>query len=92
VIKPPSSHYQQVLATCVLSKRLLAKMSCSAYTISRSLCLFSPHSVKCADCVQHRICYNSNFLTDNFDHLTIEQRKLEVACNTILKRLLQEID
>jgi hypothetical protein len=79
VTKPPPSRRRQVLAARVLSKRLLAEMPYSAYATSRSLYLFSPHFIKCADCVHHRVHYNDNFLADDFDHLTTEQKKLEVA-------------
>jgi hypothetical protein len=87
VIKPPPSRRQQVLAARVLSEGLLAEMLCSACAISRSLCRFSPHSIKCADCVRRGIRYNSNFSADDFDRLTAEQKKLEVAQDAILKRL-----
>jgi hypothetical protein len=77
--KPSPLHHRQVLAACVLSKGLLAEMLYSACATSRSLCLFSPHSIKCADYVRCDVCYNGNFSADNFDCLTIEQKKLEVA-------------
>jgi hypothetical protein len=67
VIKPPSSRRQQVLAARVLSKGLLAEILCSAYAISRSLYLFSPYFIKCADCVHHDVHYDDNFLADDFD-------------------------
>jgi hypothetical protein len=67
-------------------------MPCSACATSRSLYLFSPHSVKCVDCVRYNVYYNSNFSADDFNHLTIEQRKLELAQDAILERLPQEID
>jgi hypothetical protein len=79
VIKPPPSRRRQVLAAHVLSEGLLAEMSCLAYVISRSLCRFSPHFTKCANCVRHGIRYDGNFLADDFDRLTVEQKKLEVA-------------
>jgi hypothetical protein len=72
MIKPPPSRRQQVLATRVLSKRLLAEMPCSAYTTSKSLYLFSPHSIKCADCVRYNVYCDDNFLADDFDRLTAE--------------------
>jgi hypothetical protein len=79
VTKPPPSRYQQVLAARVLSEGLLAEMLCSAYMISGSLCLFSPHSIKCSDYVRRNVRYNDNFSADDFDCLTAEQKKLEVA-------------
>jgi hypothetical protein len=72
VTKPPPSRRRQVLAARVLSKGLLAEMPCSAYVISRSLYLFSPHSIKCADCVRRGVRYNGNFSADDFDRLTAE--------------------
>jgi hypothetical protein len=87
VIKPPSSRRRQVLAAHVLSKGLLAEMLYSVCAISGSLCLFSPYSIKCADCVRRGVYYNSNFSADDFDHLTVEQKKLEVAQDAILERL-----
>jgi hypothetical protein len=63
----------------VLSEGLLAKMPYSACATSRSLYLFSLYSIKYADCVHYNVCYNGNFLADDFDYLTIEQKKLEVA-------------
>jgi hypothetical protein len=77
-----------VLATYVLSKGLLAEMSCSACVISRSLYLFSPYSIKCADCVRRGVRCDGNFSADDFDRLTAEQKKLEVARDAILERLL----
>jgi hypothetical protein len=79
VTKPPPSRRQQVLAARVLSKGLLTEMLYSACTTSRSLCLFSPHSIKCADYVRCSVYCDGNFSADDFDHLTIEQKKLEVA-------------
>jgi hypothetical protein len=79
VIKPPPSRRWQVLAARVLSEGLLAEIPCSACAISRSLCLFSLHSIKCADCVHRGVRCDSNFSTDDFDHLTTEQKKLELA-------------
>jgi hypothetical protein len=72
VIKPTPSRRRQVLAAHVLSEGLLAEMSCSAYVVSRSLYLFSPHSIKCADCVHRGVHYDGNFLADDFDRLTTE--------------------
>jgi hypothetical protein len=92
VTKPPLSRRWQVLAARVLSKGLLAEMLCSAYATSRSLCLFSPHSIKCADCVRYSVRCDGNFSTDDFDRLTTEQRKLKIARDAILERLPQEID
>jgi hypothetical protein len=79
VTKPPLSHRWQVLAAHVLSKGLLAEMPCSAYATSRSLCLFSLHFIKCADYVHYDVRYNSNFSADDFDRLTMEQKKLKLA-------------
>jgi hypothetical protein len=90
VIKPPPSRRQQVLTAHVLSKGLLAEMLYLACAISGSLCRFSPHSIKCADCVRHGVRYDGNFSADDFDHLTAEQKKLEVAWDAILERLPQE--
>jgi hypothetical protein len=87
VTKPPPSRRRQVLAARVLSEGLLAEMSCSACAISGSLCLFSPYSIKCADCVRRGVRYDGNFLADDFDRLTAEQRKLEIAWDAILERL-----
>jgi hypothetical protein len=70
VIKPPPSRRWQVLAAHVLSKGLLAEMLCSAYVILGSLCLFSPHSIKCANYVRHNVHYDGNFSADDFNHLT----------------------
>jgi hypothetical protein len=92
VTKPSPSRRRQVLAAHVLSEGLLAEMPCSACMISRSLYLFSPHSIKCADCVRRGVYYDSNFSADDFDHLTAEQKKLEVARDVILERLPQETD
>jgi hypothetical protein len=64
-----------MLAIYVLSKGLLTKMLCSTYMISRSLYLFSLHSIKCANCVHCSVYYDSNFLVEDFDYLTIEQKK-----------------
>jgi hypothetical protein len=61
-----------VLAARVLSEGLLAEMSYSAYAISGSLYLFSPYSIKCADCVHRDVRYDGNFSADNFDRLTVE--------------------
>jgi hypothetical protein len=72
VIKPSPSRRRQMLAARVLSKRLLAKMLYSVCATSRSLYLFSPHSIKYADCVRRDVRCDSNFLTDDFDHLTTE--------------------
>jgi hypothetical protein len=72
VTKPPPSRRWQMLAARVLSKGLLAEMPCSAYAISRSLCLFSPHSIKCADCVRCGVRCDGNFSADDFDRLTAE--------------------
>jgi hypothetical protein len=87
VTKPPPSRRRQVLAARVLSEGLLAEMPCSAYAISGSLCLFSPHSIKCADCVRRGVRCDGNFSADDFDRLTAEQKKLEVARDAILERL-----
>jgi hypothetical protein len=76
----------------VLSQGLLAKMLYTACTTSRLLCLFSLHSIKCANYVCYDICYNGNFSADDFNRLTTEQKKLKMAHDVILKRLLQEID
>ena len=92
VNKPPPSRRQQVLATRVLSEGLLAEMPCSACAISGSLCRFSPHSTKCADCVRRGIRCDRNFSADDFDRLTAEQKKLEVARDAILECLPQETD
>jgi Zn ribbon nucleic-acid-binding protein len=86
--KPPPSCCRQVLAAHVLSEGLLAEMPCSACTTSRSLCLFSLYSLKCVDCVHCSVHCDSNFLVDDFNYLTIEQKKLKVAWDAILKRLL----
>jgi hypothetical protein len=72
VTKPPPSRRRQVLAAHVLSKGLLADMPCSAYATSGSLCLFSPQSIKCADCVRYSVRCDSNFSADDFDRLTAE--------------------
>jgi hypothetical protein len=87
VIKPPPSRRRQVLAARVLSEGLLTEMPCSACAISRSLYQFSPHSTKCADCVRRDIHYDGNFSADDFDRLTVKQKKLEVARDAILERL-----
>jgi hypothetical protein len=87
VIKPPPSRRRQVLAARVLSKGLLAEMPCLAYAISGSLCRFSLYSTKCADYVRYGIRCDGNFSADDFDHLTMEQKKLEVAQDAIFKRL-----
>jgi hypothetical protein len=92
VTKPPPSRRRQVLAARVLSKGLLAEMPCSACATSGSLCLFSPHSIKCADCVRRGVRCDGNFSADDFDRLTAEQRKLEIARDAILERLPQETD
>ena len=92
VNKPPPSRRRQVLAARVLSEGLLAEMPCSACAISGSLCRFSPHSTKCADCVRRGIRCDRNFLADDFDRLTAEQKKLEVARDAILECLPQETD
>jgi hypothetical protein len=72
VTKPPPSRRRQVLAAHVLSKGLLAEMSYSACAISGSLYLFSPHSIKCADCVRRGVRCDGNFSADDFDRLTME--------------------
>jgi hypothetical protein len=72
VTKPPPSRRRQVLAACVLSEGLLAEMPYSAYAVSGSLYLFSPHSIKCADYVRHSVHYDGNFSADDFDRLTTE--------------------
>jgi Zn ribbon nucleic-acid-binding protein len=72
VSKPPTSRRRQTLAARVLSKGLLAEMLCSACAISGSLCRFSPHSIKCADCVRCGVCCDGNFSAEEFDHLTVE--------------------
>jgi hypothetical protein len=77
-----------VLAARVLSEGLLVKILCSAYVISRSLYLFSLHFIKCADYVHYRVYCDSNFLANDFNHLTVEQKKLKLAWDAILKRLL----
>jgi hypothetical protein len=92
VSKPIPSRCQQVLATCVLSKGLLAKMLYTTYITSRLLCLFSLHSIKCANYVCYGIYYDGNFLADDFNRLTVKQKKLKGARDVILKHLLQEID
>jgi hypothetical protein len=92
VSKVPTSRRRQVLAARVLSEGLLAEMLCSACAISGSLCRFSPHSTKCADCVHRGVRCDGNFSADDFDRLTVEQKKLEVARDAILERLPQETD
>jgi hypothetical protein len=72
VTKPPPSRRRQVLAARVLSEGLLAEMPYLAYAISRSLCLFSPHSIKCVDCVRCSVRCDGNFSADDFDRLTAE--------------------
>jgi hypothetical protein len=56
----------------VLSEGLLAEMPHSAYAISGLVYLFSPHSIKCADCVHRGVYYDGNFSADDFDCLTAE--------------------
>jgi hypothetical protein len=87
VTKPPPSRRRQVLAARVLSEGLLAEMPCSVCAISGSVCLFSPHSIKCADYVRRGVHYDGNFSADDFNRLTAEQKKLEVARDAILERL-----
>jgi hypothetical protein len=72
VTKPPPSRRRQVLAARVLSEGLLAEMPYSAYAISGSLYLFSPHSIKCADYVRRGVRCDGNFLADDFDRLIAE--------------------
>jgi hypothetical protein len=72
IIKPPLSRRWQVLAARVLSEGLLAEMLYSAYMIFGSLCLFSPHSIKCADYVRRGVRCDGNFSADDFDRLTAE--------------------
>jgi hypothetical protein len=62
-------------------------MSYSDYATSGSLYLFFPASTPCAKCVRRSVRYDGNFSVDDFDHLTIEQRKLETVCNAILERI-----
>ena len=90
--KPVPSRRRQVLAARVLSEGVLTEITCSACAISGSLYHFSPHSIKCADCVRRGIRCDRNFSADDFDRLTREQKKLEVARDAILERLPQETD
>jgi hypothetical protein len=88
VSKVSSSRRCKVLITRIASKGIVAEMLHSGYTTSRSLHIFSPSSTRCAKYVRYNVRYDSNFSADDFDRLTIKQRKLEAIYNVILERVL----
>jgi hypothetical protein len=66
-------------------------MPYSPYVASRSLYYFSEASIKCSKCVRRGVRYNGNFSTDDFDHLYVEQEKLERARQDALERAAKDI-
>jgi hypothetical protein len=68
-----------VLVTRVASEGTVARMLYSRYTTSESLCVFSASLIRCSGCVRRGVRYDGNFSVDDFDRLTIEQRKLEAV-------------
>jgi hypothetical protein len=72
VTKPSPSRRRQVLAARVLSEGLLAEMPYSSCATFRSLYLFSPYSIKCANCVRRDVRCDGNFSVDDFDHLIMK--------------------
>jgi hypothetical protein len=71
VSKVPSSRQHQVLATRVALEGKEAEMPCSGCATSRSLCVFSVSSARCAECVRRGVRCNSNFSSADFDCLTV---------------------
>jgi hypothetical protein len=59
----------------------------SGYTTFGSLYIFSASLTRCAEYVCYDVCCNDNFSIDDFNHLTVKQRKLETVRDAILKRI-----
>jgi heterodisulfide reductase subunit C len=81
-----------VLATRVAFEGKEVEMLYSGCATSRSLCVFSDSLTRCAECVRCSVRCDGNFSIDDFDRLTIKQRKLKAVRDAILERIPQEIE
>jgi hypothetical protein len=88
VSKVPSSRRRKVLATRVAFKGKEAKILYSGCTTSGLLYVFSDSLSRCAECVRRGVRCDGNFSVDDFDHLTVKQRKLEAVREALLDRIL----
>jgi hypothetical protein len=79
VKKPSSTIRRQALAERIAQDGDKAMVACSACAVSRTLCLFAPHSLKCSECVHKNVSYDGSFSEADYDKLSEEQSKLEAA-------------
>jgi hypothetical protein len=76
-----------VLATRVASKGKTVEILYSIYMTSGSLYIFSDSLIRYAECVRRGVRCDGNFSIDDFNRLTVKQRKLEAVHDIIFERV-----
>jgi hypothetical protein len=64
-------------------------VACFVCVRSGARCIFAPHSSKCAECTRKGVSCDGSFFETDYDKLSAEQAKLEVARSKATAEILR---
>jgi hypothetical protein len=85
VSKTSSTSRRKGLVLRVSVLRKAAVMPCSPCTSSGAHYVFSSLSLKCLECIRHKVAYDGNAFAEGFDKIESEKKKLELARQSALE-------